>query len=53
VSGITTPYSNRITDAIEKTNDWGPNQNVKLKCKDCGEEIDVELPLNPISFFTE
>lgn len=53
VSSITTPYQNRITDIIENTNDWGPNQTVSLKCKDCAKEIPVDLPLNPISFFTE
>lgn len=50
---LTSPYQNRITEAIEKTNNWGPPQNTPLKCKDCGEMFDVELPLNPISFFTE
>ena len=53
VSQITTPYQNKITEAIEKTNQWGPNQSTVLKCKDCGEDMPVELPLNPISFFTE
>ena len=53
VSSITTPYQNRITEAIEKTNSWGPRQTVTLKCKDCGKDMPVELPLNPISFFTE
>ena len=53
VSKITTPYQNRIAEAIDKTNDWGPDQVVKLKCKDCGGEMPVDLPLNPISFFTE
>jgi len=53
VSGITTPYQNRIAETIEKTNDWGPDQVVQLKCKDCGGEMPVDLPLNPISFFTE
>lgn len=53
VSSITTPYQNRITEAIEKTNSWGPQQTVTLKCKDCGKDMPVELPLNPISFFTE
>jgi hypothetical protein len=53
VGGLTTPFQNRITQAIERTNDWGPQQTTKLKCKDCGAEIDVEMPLNPISFFTE
>lgn len=53
VSKITTPYQNRIAEAIEKTNDWGPDQTTKLKCRDCGGEMTVDLPLNPISFFTE
>lgn len=53
VSQITTPYQNRITEAIERTAEWGPNQNVTLTCKDCGSEIPVELPLSPVNFFTE
>ena len=53
VSSITTPYQNRIAEAIEKTNNWGPTQSTKIKCKDCEQMIDIELPLNPISFFTE
>jgi len=53
VSSITTPYQNRITEVIEKTNDWGPEQTTNLICKDCKHEMPVELPLNPISFFTE
>lgn len=50
---LTTPMVNRITEAANELNGWGPEQTVKLKCKDCGEEMTVELPLNPISFFTE
>ncbi len=50
---LTTPQQNRITDLIETMNEWGPAQTSKLKCKDCGAEMEVELPLNPISFFTE
>ncbi len=52
IRALTTPMMNNISDAAEKLNDWGPNQIVKLKCKDCGELMDVELPLNPVSFFT-
>jgi hypothetical protein len=47
------PFHNRITEAIDKSNKWGPEQVCKITCKDCGEVMDVELPLNPISFFTE
>jgi len=50
---LTSPMQNRITEVIEKMNGWGPNGTTNLKCKDCGTEMEVELPLNPISFFTE
>jgi len=53
VRSISTPYQNRITEAIERTNEWGPQQTTVIKCRDCGEDMTVELPLNPISFFTE
>ena len=53
VRATSTPYQNRITEAIERTNEWGPVNTVDLKCKDCNEQVTVELPLNPISFFTE
>ena len=53
VSSITSPYQNRITEVIEKTNEWGPEQTTTLICKDCKHDMPVELPLNPISFFTE
>jgi hypothetical protein len=50
---LTTPQINRITNAATTLNDWGPQQIVTVKCKDCGEEMQVELPMNPVSFFTE
>lgn len=53
VKSITTPMQNRITEMIEKMNDWGTSSTTTITCKDCGEEVEVELPLNPISFFTE
>jgi hypothetical protein len=53
VRGLTTPMINRITNAASELNDWGPEQITTLKCKDCGEEMKVELPMNPVSFFTE
>ena len=44
---------NRIADKIENINDWGPNLKWTCKCKDCGADFDVEIPINPVSFFTE
>jgi hypothetical protein len=46
------PFATKIAEAIEKTNEWGPNTEIEIKCKDCGEIFTVELPINPISFFS-
>ena len=53
IKSLTTPMTSRITEVIDKMNKWGPSQTAVLKCKDCGEDMTVELPLNPVSFFTE
>jgi hypothetical protein len=53
VRTLTTPQINKITAAASALNDWGPDQIVTLECKDCGKDMRVELPLNPVSFFTE
>jgi hypothetical protein len=53
VQSLTTPMVNRITVAASDLNAWGPDQIVTLKCRDCGGDMKVELPLNPVSFFTE
>jgi hypothetical protein len=50
---LTSPMVNRINEAAAELNGWGPEQTVPLKCKDCGGEMKVELPLNPVSFFSE
>ncbi len=47
-------YTKTLTKAIEHMNDiFGIDFNDKLQCKDCGEVYDVEIPLNPIVFFSE
>ena len=53
IRALTTPMVNRITTAAGALNDWGPDQIVSLTCKDCSGDMKVELPLNPVSFFTE
>ena len=53
VRTVSQPFHNRITKAIERTNEWGPAQTTHLTCKDCQKAMEIELPLNPISFFTE
>ena len=43
--------ADRIQKTLATINDWGPVFSSKVRCKDCGEEIDVATPLNPMSFF--
>lgn len=41
----------KIVKGIERTTDWGPLYQTKIKCKDCGEKLEVYVPMNPVSFF--
>jgi hypothetical protein len=40
-----------ISDAAVATTQWGVEFNVPIKCIDCGAELVIPTPLNPISFF--
>ncbi len=42
---------NQLAEAIDDSQSWGVNTIKTLKCKDCGEEYEIEIPINPISFF--
>lgn len=42
----------QITQAIDKTTEWGPDFMAPIKCRDCGQEVSVQAPLNPLAFFT-
>lgn len=44
---------NAIAKKIETVNDWGSDLKTTCKCKDCGNDFSVEIPINPVSFFTE
>jgi hypothetical protein len=46
-------WANRIIEKLDGLNEWGPTMRWQVACKDCGEQFDVQLPLNPVSFFTE
>ncbi len=50
---IPAPMTNKIVNKIEGVNIWGASMSVEVVCKDCAEKFAVEIPLNPISFFTE
>jgi len=50
---IPTTYVSLIASKIEGINNWGPTMRWEGKCRDCGGNFEVELPINPVSFFTE
>lgn len=50
---LTPPFVSRISEKIENVSEWGPSLSWKCLCKDCGNEFNVEIPINPVSFFTE
>jgi hypothetical protein len=52
VSSIPSPYVSTIADRLTAANEWGPLFDREVKCRDCGEDFLVELPVNPVSFFT-
>lgn len=43
--------ANQIFERMDMLNDWGPDLIYPVKCKDCGEVFDIEIPINPISLF--
>lgn len=49
---IPDPWVKKINDAIAKNSNWGVVATHTTKCKDCGQEIKLDVDLNPISFFT-
>lgn len=48
---IKVAWAHQISNKIDTIQDWGPIFEVNLPCKDCGEEVNVAAPLNPINFF--
>jgi hypothetical protein len=53
VRKLPSPMTTRVAKRIESINDWGSDATWKCVCRDCGETFSVELPTNPVSFFTE
>ena len=48
---IPTTWFSDISKAIESISDWGPDFKYTTKCKDCGQEVDLSVVLNPLTFF--
>ncbi len=52
-SKIPTTWFSKISDAIDNSSDWGPTTEFVTKCQDCGQEVTISVPLNPLVFFTQ
>jgi hypothetical protein len=48
---IPASWISKLSDIINEASDFGPNFTFKTKCQDCGKEIEIQSPINPISFF--
>ncbi len=46
------PWIKLLGTRIDEINSFGADLKVTVKCKDCGESVDLTVPLNPQSFFT-
>lgn len=46
------PVLNKLQEEIHKANDWGTSHQHSVKCDKCGHETELEIPLNPLHFFT-
>lgn len=49
---ISAKWATELSEAIEDTGNFGPDLTHVMKCKDCGEEIKINAPINPLSFFS-
>ena len=43
---------NELNDRLLETLQWGPNMNATVKCVDCGEDMELAVPLDPLLFFS-
>lgn len=51
INAIPVGWAHKISDAIDDTSDWGPAFTYTITCKDCGKEVKIDAPMNPVSFF--
>ena len=49
---IIPPHIHAINDRVSEMATWGINTKFEVKCRDCGEKMEVEMPTNPLSLFS-
>lgn len=45
-------WKKQLSSVFEESSDWGADFITTAKCEDCGKEIRLSLPLNPVIFFS-
>jgi len=51
VQTIPAGWVHQISDKVEDLSDWGPEFASTVKCTDCGNNMTVTTPINPLAFF--
>lgn len=49
---VSPQYIKMINDHSSNNIAWGPEFKVKVVCGDCGKQMEVQTPMNPMSFFS-
>ena len=52
ITQIPAGWMTQLGEVMHEMSDWGPSSEWTTICKDCGEEITIEIPLNPVAFFS-
>lgn len=52
LSSLNAGWRVTIEQAVEKSGDWGPDFTFTTPCVECGVPVQIEIPLNPVTFFT-
>jgi hypothetical protein len=53
IANISPKLSDEIKDGFDKANNlWGIEMIAEVKCLDCGSTYKIELPVDPVSFFS-
>jgi hypothetical protein len=50
---IPVTWFTQITDKSGLSNSWGTENTYTITCEDCGKEIVIDVPVNPLTFFLD
>lgn len=53
ITKLPATYANKIAKKVDDINDWGPDFSTTIICQDCKKELEIDVPTNPVNFYTE